>query len=359
MLQNDMYRIDEDDAAQCFLPRPADSHKGDYGYVALAGGSFRYSGAIRLAGMAQKSVRDGMEDAQTSAGDEITIDSSDQKAGSGSDEYVPRLAGLAQSAVSAGAGVVMLAVPRSLCYAIRPEILESTLYPLSDVDGELVFVPEEWDELIRRCRVIAIGMGIGNTKETAAAVKYLLENYTGRLLIDADGLNALAGMRIADVCVDKAEKPECAEILRGANCDIVLTPHPGEMARLCGCTTGEVLADPAGIAQAFAAKSGATVLLKGASTVVSDGTHTYMSDRGCAGMATGGSGDVLSGVLAAMLGYWNPERMPLGKLAACGAWTAGLAGELAQQESCDIAMKASDTARHVRDAVTYLRKKHG
>lgn len=321
----------EAEAAECFMPRRRDSHKGDYGYIALAGGSFRYSGAIRLAGMAQASVR-------------------------------------------AGAGVVQLAVPRSLCYAIRPEILESTLYPLSDRDGEMIFVPSEWDALMQRCRAIAIGMGIGDTQETRAAVCYLLEKYKGRLVIDADGLNALA--HVGSQCVKQDARQDtglykangsediiihdnnCIDLLRRADCDIVLTPHPGEMARLCGCTVGEILEDPAGAARAFAAETGAVVLLKGPVTTVSDGEQTYAVDRGCAGMATGGSGDVLSGVMAAMLGYWDREHISLCRLAAAAAYTAGLAGELAQQESCDIAMSASDTARNVRDAVTQLRRTH-
>lgn len=309
----DIPLLTDTEAAECFMPRRRDSHKGDYGYIALAGGSFRYSGAIRLAGMAQAAVR-------------------------------------------AGAGVVQLAVPRSLCYAIRPEILESTLYPLSDRDGEMIFVPSEWDGLIDRCRAIAIGMGIGDTQETRAAVCYLLEKYRGRIVIDADGLNALAHLSI-EGGIAEGQRSEGISDIRSTS-DIVLTPHPGEMARLYGCSVAQILEDPAGAAQAFAARTGTVVLLKGAVTMVSDGVRTYAVDRGCAGMATGGSGDVLSGVMAAMLGYWDSEHISLCQLAASAAYTAGLAGEMAQRESCDIAMSASDTARYVRDAVTMLRRMH-
>ncbi len=264
--------------------RPNDSHKGDYGYVALIGGSLEYSGAIRLASMANVAMR-------------------------------------------SGAGVATVAVPRSICEWIAPQILESTLYPLSDRDGEIVFNQDEFDKLIGRYDCIAIGMGIGNSVETKKAVQYLLENYEGILIIDADGLNALSS-------IDSR-----VELLKESRAQVILTPHVGEFKRL-------QLADES--AGQFARNSGAIVLLKGHTTTVTDGETTYDISCGCAGMATAGSGDVLSGILAAICAS---NKNDLLDAVAAGVYINGLAGEIAQARSNDITMTSSDTANAVKDAI--------
>ncbi len=279
-----MKLLEAEDVAELFPPRKHFSHKGDYGTVALIGGSLRYSGAIRLAALANAGMR-------------------------------------------AGAGIVRLCAPRSLCEKMIPEILEATLFPLDEQDGELVFRPETFAEALRGTRSAAFGMGAGNTEETAKAVKYLLETYEGTLILDADGLNALAGTQ----CGGLAE----------AKGNVILTPHPGEFSRLSGKSMEKIRNNPIPLAEEFARNHRVTLLLKGPATIITDGTKTVLTDRGAPGMASGGSGDVLSGILAAAAAV-HPED-PV-RTAAAAAWINGAAGEIAQAEKGDVSMTAGDTA---------------
>ena len=286
--------IEASDLREIFYDRPHNSNKGTYGYIGLIGGSDNYSGAIRLANMAACAMR-------------------------------------------SGSGVVKLAAPACLGPVIMPSILESTFYPLSDVDQKMVFVQEEFERLMN-LSAIAFGMGIGNTVETKKALEYILVNYKGTLIIDADGLNALSEM-------DK-------NILLDTSANVVLTPHPKEFSRLTGLGVNDVLCKPIELSMDFAKKYNVTLLLKGASTIVTDGDSVYICDRGCAGMATAGSGDVLSGVVAAVCGY-NRTQPTMATVAA--AYVAGLAGELASDKYGDISMVASDTAMFLAKAINYVK----
>ena len=160
--------IEEADVEEWLPERKSFSNKGTYGYTALIGGSLRYSGAIRLAYMANAAMR-------------------------------------------CGAGVVKVALPGSLRHDVTPHILESTIFPLSDNDGNVIFSKDEVSELISNVKTVAFGMGIGVSDDTKEFLIYLLENYKHRLIIDADGLTLLSG-------IDK-------ELIRKAGCDLVLTPH--------------------------------------------------------------------------------------------------------------------------------------
>ncbi len=288
-------RIEEADGPALLPPRLHFSNKGTYGTAVLLGGSLRYSGAIRLAAMANAAMR-------------------------------------------AGAGIARVALPASLCPAVAPAILESTLFPLPDRDGQLLFDREALAEAVKGTRAAAFGMGAGNDGETRKILEFLLREYEGILIFDADALNALAQAGPA--------------LLRGAKGEAVLTPHPGEFARLAGITVPEVLAAPVPLAENFAREHGAVVLLKGTATVVTDGETTYLVDRGCPGMATAGSGDVLSGVLAAMCA-WRGE--PLAETAALAAWLNGRAGEIAQEKAGDISMTAGDTVQALPEAFMRFR----
>ena len=286
--------LEAGDLRRALKSRKNYSNKSTYGYVALVGGSERYGGAIRLANLAACAMR-------------------------------------------SGAGVVQLAVPRSLYPVVAPMLLESTLYPLSDADGALRFVPAEFDALMSRVRLIAFGMGVGGGGETRRAVTYLLEHYDGVLLLDADGLNALA------------ELPP--ELLARKRCRLIVTPHLLEFSRLCGKTRQEISSAPIDCARDYARRAGAIVLLKGSTTVVTDGETVYLTDRGCAGMATAGSGDVLSGVAAALCAA---NRDDLLFATAAAAYVNGYAGELAERRNGAISMLASDTAGALREAVMEL-----
>ena len=300
------------DAALSFPPRANFSNKSDYGYIALIGGSDRYSGAVRLASLACAAMR-------------------------------------------SGAGVVKTAAPASLCPLIAPSILEATLFPLPDRGGKLVFddaMPAALEELTRGLRSVAFGMGAGLTPDTERIVLWLLDHApdTGTLLLDADGLNALARLE------DGPDRLKCTALKRAADrgAKIVLTPHVMEFSRLLRLPreTGvpDILADPIPLAETYAKEHGVTLLLKGPATIVTDGTRTRLIDRGCPGMATAGSGDVLSGVLAALSGW---IRDPL-EAASSAAWVNGRAGELAQEESGDVSMTAGDTVRHLPAAIREL-----
>ena len=285
--------LEAEDVAKVFSERMQSSHKGTYGYVSILGGCTSYAGAVKLANLSCAALR-------------------------------------------AGCGVARLTVPRSLGECVSPYLLESTLMLMPDRDGKMICDPAALDEALAGQRALAIGMGWGSSTEYERILEHILGRYDISVVIDADGLNTLAKM-------DQT-------ILHRTACRVLLTPHPKEMERLSGVPVAEILRDPIGVAERYAREYGVTVLLKGATTVVTDGETTYLVDRGCAGMATAGSGDVLSGILAGLLGY--APQTPL--TAACGAFVAGLAGELAERAVNPISMIASDTVTHIGEAITKI-----
>jgi len=289
------YLCEPKDFGSVLRSRRQDSHKGSYGYVSILGGCKEYSGAVKLAN-------------------------------------------LSCSALRAGCGVAQLVIPESLSSSVAPYLLESTLALMPDADGKMLFDPAALDRILGRQAAVAIGMGWGRSPEYAKILCHVLKNYEIPVVIDADGLNTLAEMS--------------PSILKESACRVVLTPHLKEMERLSGIPVSEIAHDPIGVAKRFAREYGVIVLLKGSCTVVTDGEITYLVDRGCAGMATAGSGDVLSGVLAGLLGYAPCEALTV----ACGAYIAGLAGELAEQAINPISMLASDTVAHIGQAVSLLLK---
>lgn len=288
-LKAEIFLLEDGDIAGFLGERPNFSNKGTYGYTALIGGSKRYSGAVRLAGMANAAMR-------------------------------------------AGAGVVKVALPGALYHDLLPLILESTVFPLSDRDGEAVFNEAELAELVANVKTVAFGMGIGVSEETSEILTYLLKNYKGRLIIDADGLTLLSRM-------DRS-------VLKSAVGKVVLTPHLKEFERLTGKPMQEILAAPADIAREYASETNTIVLLKGPSTIITDGRVTYITDAGCPGMATAGSGDVLSGILSAVCA--NGELV---RAVAVGAYINGKAGELAQEKYGAISMVASDTVGCIPEVI--------
>ena len=168
-------------------------------------------------------------------------------------------------------------------------------------------------------------MGWGKKEENRVTLTSILATYQGNLIIDADGLNTLATMDLA--------------ILKTSQAHIVLTPHVKEFSRLTGVEVATILADPISYAKSFAKEYEVIVLLKGATTIVTDGNQVYLVDRGSPGMATAGSGDVLSGILSGMLAYQSYSLLTV----SAAAMLAGIAGELAAEKHTDIAMIASDT----------------
>ena len=273
-------------------PRHAASHKGDFGHVLIVAGSVGKTGAARLAAL---------------------------------------------GALRSGAGLVTVATPRSCLEMVALGAPEFMTLPLEETptgglsDGALEQI------LDFPCDVIAPGPGLGTHAGVASLIRGLLERSERALVLDADALNVLA------------DEPDTLRRAPKNKRPVVVTPHPGEMGRLIGMTSAKVQADRVWIARHFATDYGVLVVLKGAQTVVAspDGT-VWLNLTGNAGMASGGVGDVLTGVTAAWLGQLgHPE-------AACrvAVYLHGLAGDLAADGHGEAGLIASDVVDALPQAET-------
>jgi len=226
----------------------------------------------------------------------------------------------AMGALRSGAGLTFLGVPESI-YAIEAAKLnEPVVFPLPDSNGmlDLLAVPEILERLPRMDAVL-IGCGLGISAATESVVKAVLENAKCPVVVDADGITLL-----------KAHK----DILRGRKAATILTPHDGEFLRMGG-TIGE---DRMASAAYFAKEWNSILLLKGHRTCITDGQTHYRNVTGNPGMAVGGSGDVLAGIIVSLLGQ---GIAPL-EAAACGAWLHGAAGDLCASELGQYGMLPTD-----------------
>ena len=226
----------------------------------------------------------------------------------------------AMGALRSGAGLVFLGVPESIYGIEAVKLNEPVIFPLPDADGRLSAdaVPEILSRLPRMDAVL-VGPGLGQSEGTLAVVRAVLEKAECPVVVDADGINVLRAHR---------------DLLRGRKSPTILTPHDGEFARLGGII-GE---DRMAAAAALADDLGCVVLLKGHETCVTDGVNGYINPTGNPGMAVGGSGDVLAGVITALLGAGLP---PL-EAAACGAWLHGAAGDRCAAELGQYGMLPTD-----------------
>ena len=226
----------------------------------------------------------------------------------------------AMGALRAGAGLVFLGVPESIYGIEAVKLNEPVIFPLPDAGGRLSAdaVPEILTRLPQMDAVL-VGPGLGQSEGTLAVVRAVLEKAECPVVVDADGINVLSAHR---------------DLLRGRKSPTILTPHDGEFARLGG-VIGE---DRMSAAAALAEELGCTVLLKGHETCITDGVNGYFNPTGNPGMAVGGSGDVLAGVITALLGAGLP---PL-EAAACGAWLHGAAGDRCAAELGQYGMLPTD-----------------
>lgn len=226
----------------------------------------------------------------------------------------------AMGALRAGAGLVFLGVPESIYGIEAVKLNEPVIFPLPDAGGRLSAdaVPEILTRL-PQMDVVLVGPGLGQSEGTLAVVRAVLEKAECPVVVDADGINVLSAHR---------------DLLRGRKSPTILTPHDGEFARLGG-VIGE---DRMAAAAALAEELGCVVLLKGHETCITDGTDGYLNPTGNPGMAVGGSGDVLAGVITALLGAGLP---PL-EAAACGAWLHGAAGDRCAAELGQYGMLPTD-----------------
>jgi NAD(P)H-hydrate epimerase len=281
--------IDAPDIAPLFAPRATDGNKGRYGHVLVIAGSRGKSGAAAMCGIA---------------------------------------------ALRAGAGLVTVACPKSALDAVAAASPEIMTEPLPETGGGEI--SREALDAIRRFAdkrtLIAIGPGIGTGAETKEVVRTLYATLEKPMIIDADALNCLAGG-------DWPHPP-------GAR---ILTPHPGEMSRLAGRSVPEIQADRIGTARAFAGAHGLTLVLKGEGTVVAfpDG-RAWINTTGSPAMATGGTGDILTGMAAGLLAQFphDPDRA-----AAAAVYLHGLAGEIAARHLGEQPMIATDLLRYLPEGI--------
>lgn len=234
----------------------------------------------------------------------------------------------ARGALRTGAGLVQVSIPQELWPVIHTGVMEATC--LSRRTGD-------WD--LNSYQAVAIGPGLGVKNENQRIIEHILTQYRGTIVFDADALNHLA------------EDEELLALAASPAGHLIITPHPGEAARLLGCSTKEIAEDRIGSAKALAKKLNAVAVLKGADTVVATPSgETYTNTTGNPGMATGGSGDVLTGMIAALAGQG------LGPLEAanCGVYLHGLAGDLGAGYWGEYSLMASDIADSIALAIRKL-----
>ncbi len=276
-----------------FPKRTAESNKSDYGHVLVIAGSAGYTGAAYLT---------------------------------------------SQAAVRSGSGLVTLAIGRSLYEIMAAKLTEVMVRPFFETkDFSLSLLAEK--ELLafsEKCDCLAIGPGISQNKETQSLVRSLVAKINKPVVLDADGLNAFAG-HVND--------------LKTVKTPLVLTPHPGEMARLTGKSAEEIQKDRKNIALDFAREYNIVLVLKGHNTIVAgpDG-KIYENQTGNPGMATGGTGDVLTGVIASFIG----QGLAPFAAASLGVYFHGVAGDIAAKEKGMLSLTAGDLLEKLPDALRVL-----
>lgn len=273
-------------------PRPAASNKGSFGHVLVLGGSTGKAGAAAMAGMA---------------------------------------------ALRAGAGLSTVATAKSVLATVAGFHAELMTEPLEETEAGSIALASlqkgRLDVLVKAKTVLAVGPGISRHPETAEFVRSVVKKYKVPIVLDADGLNAFEG--------------RAAELKSRAG-TLVITPHPGEMARLAGSTIPAVQHDRLNVARTFAREHGLIVVLKGHRTVIAqpDGT-VWVNTTGNPGMATGGTGDILTGMVAGLMAQ-NPDRIAEAVIAA--VHLHGLAGDVARESMGEHSMVATDLLKALPEA---------
>lgn len=255
--------------------RQLDAHKGTVGKILLLCGSLGYTGAAALSAM---------------------------------------------GALRCGAGMVYLAVPQSI-YAIEAvKLTEPVVLPLPDEDG--MMSTKALETILRMAEgmdALLIGPGIGRSFQVQEIVHGVLREFIGPIVLDADGIFAVSKHK---------------DILRDRRSPVILTPHEGEFTRLTGCVPNNRVK----AAVDAATELGKILLLKGHGTVITDGSRVFVNPTGNPGMAVGGCGDILAGMITALLG----QRLPPLDAAACGAWLHGAAGDICAKEIGQYGMLPTD-----------------
>jgi len=240
----------------------------------------------------------------------------------------------AKAALRSGAGLVYLGVPKTLAHLYGTGALEAITLPLEDCGmGSLSSkCIGQIKKIICSKNVIAVGPGLSVSDDIFEVIEYIISTSEVPLVLDADALNAVS----RDVSV-----------LRKLKAEAVITPHPGEMSRLTGVSIKDIQENRIEVARDFARKWKVVTVLKGSRTVIADPDGTvYINTTGNPGMATAGSGDVLTGIVAALIGQGVKPQ----SAAAAGVYIHGLAGDLAASESGELSLIAGDITNHLPNA---------
>ncbi len=290
----------EEDIIKALIPyREQDTHKGDYGHILIVGGSVGKTGATLMA---------------------------------------------ARAALKAGAGLVTIALPDAAAKALMGSVLEEMMLPLPcSEDGTISMTALDsiMDFIHERADVLAIGPGLGRSKETWQLVRELVRLSPLPMVIDADGLNALS-----ESGYEGLKRLFCKTISPS-----VLTPHLGEMSRLAGCSTEEVRANRLDISRSFSEETAAVLVLKGAPTVISTPEgNQYINSTGNPGMATAGAGDVLTGIIAALIG----QNLSPVDASIAGVYIHGLSGDIAARHLTEYSLTAGELIKFLPDAFRRL-----
>jgi hydroxyethylthiazole kinase-like uncharacterized protein yjeF len=289
------------DFAGLLKPRKPESNKGSYGHVLVVGGSLGKAGAAAMAGFASLRVGAGLSTVATAR------------------SVLPTVAGF------------------------HPELMTE---PLEETDAGTIALKSlhsgAMAAVLGKKSVLAIGPGISGHHETAELVRKIVQKFNLPMVLDADALNAFEG---------------CTHEMTDRQRTLVITPHPGEMSRLTGLTVAEIQADRVAVARRFAREHGLTVVLKGHRTlVVSREGEVWVNPTGNPGMATGGTGDVLTGMVAGLIAQ-HPDH--LFTATALAVYLHGLAGDLAAQELGEHSLVATDLVRYLPAAFAVARKAEG
>src|SRR5574337_17582 len=292
----DVSLLEAGDVANALLPRDPNAHKGTYGHVLILAGSPGKTGAAAMC---------------------------------------------AFSALRIGAGLVTLALPESLNDAMEAKLTEVMTEPLPETRERTVALGavERILELMQGKRVVAIGPGLSTHPETAELLRAVVNTAKTQIVIDADGIGALG--------------PNL-DTLRDLPLPPILTPHPGELARLLGIDRDEVVRNRIPIAQKVATSFGVHLVLKGARTLIANPEgRVSINMTGNAGMATGGTGDILTGLIAGLLA----QGVSVGLAAQAAVYLHGLAGDLAAEAVGQEAMVASDLMAQIPEAIRQLKSR--
>jgi len=292
-----VFLLEKEDVVPWLPKRPPAAHKNQCGTVALIAGSRGFTGAAALA---------------------------------------------AEATLRTGAGLAYLCIPASLNIIFETKSTEVITWPFDDADMGYLH-SHSFGEILSRIqtqKVVALGPGLGQHGKTVELVHLLLQNLDKPLVLDADGLNACASN---------------PELIKNYPAELVLTPHPGELSRLIGASAKEITADPIEVARGISQAWKKVLVLKGGPTVVAlpDG-RVFINSTGNAGMATGGSGDVLTGIIAGLLA----QGLGAEQAALASVYIHGLAGDLACASLGEMGMIAGDILQRVPQAILSIQSKH-